>query len=304
MISPFIGMVADRCCGEQSRAPTTNVYVQYVEIVQMAMSYNNNTTPRTEERICKLEKMIIAFKKNALSLYGNYHASKLCTEKFHLLDHIPGDIRKMGDLRSGDAGLYEHEHTDVKRANRSTSRRKQTEMRETVAAHVKDKYYRTRNWEESSQIKTSNRKTISAKQNAIFHDSNYLVRKGRSFSLQDLDNCRRMSRRIRIAEQDEDAVTLKELKDKMQLIDQTVRHLLEDIGEIGGRVLLKEFMKTCSSSTGLQTITRVASGYVSGILSQRIKTIIDDGTEYVCSIHLHVAVNESFRVGDLVALLF
>ena len=93
MISPFIGMVANKCCGEEVVAPTTNVFVQYVNIMQMAMSYNNNTASWTEKRMFKLEKMIKVFKRNASNLYGTYHASHLCTEKFHQLDHIPDDIR-------------------------------------------------------------------------------------------------------------------------------------------------------------------------------------------------------------------
>ena len=41
MVSPFMGMFLDRCCDEASIAPTTNVFVQYVDVMKMALSYDD-----------------------------------------------------------------------------------------------------------------------------------------------------------------------------------------------------------------------------------------------------------------------
>ena len=56
----------------------------------------------------------------------------------------------------------------------------------------------------------------------------------------------------------------------MVSIDGTVRNIVDDTGEVGCRILLKELMKVCSSKTGnglecRKIIVRVASGYVSRI---------------------------------------
>lgn len=271
MISPFIGMLVDRCCDEVATAPTTTLYVQYVDIMQMSMSYNNNSMSWTEDSISTLEKKITLFKRNALNLYGTYHASKLCTEKFHQLDHICGDIRKMGGLRSGDAGLYEHEHTDIKRANRSGSRKTNTAMVETVSSYVKDKYYRTNKGSEFPQQLRGKGGSLISRKNAIENDSTFLVKSGKSFSIRALDHGQRIVRRIRIATQEGDEKKWRETKKEMEAMDKNVQDVLEDIGEVGCRVLVNELLKSSttpraqSSLTKDSIIRRVASGFVSGI---------------------------------------
>lgn len=37
MVSPFISMYVDRCCGETSLAPNTRVAVQYVDIIHLCL---------------------------------------------------------------------------------------------------------------------------------------------------------------------------------------------------------------------------------------------------------------------------
>jgi len=56
------------------------------------------------------------------------------TLKFHLLDHIGDDIRRMGGLHVGDAGIYEHSHVHFKQHYRGTSRRRRSAMDETISA--------------------------------------------------------------------------------------------------------------------------------------------------------------------------
>lgn len=272
-VSPFIGMLVDRCCDESETAPTTTLFVQYVDIMQMSMSYNRNSYIWTDERICKLKEMIELFKKNAVSLYGTYHASNLCTEKFHQLDHICEDIRNMGGLRSGDAGLYEHEHTDIKRANRSGSRKTHTAMIETVSSYVKDKYYISRNQEEYSQTDPGKPARVTSSKIAIKNDSVSLVKSGVSFTIGDLDLGRKLLRKIRIAKEQESESKILELNKEMKLIEKSIRDLLQDIGEVGCRILVKETLNA-RGTNGMETrldrntiITRVASGYVSGISS-------------------------------------
>ena len=270
-ISPFIGMIADRCCDEVVTAPTTTLFVQYVDIMQISMSYNCNSGAWTEDRISELERKIEIFKKNALSLYGTYHASALCTEKFHQLDHICEDIRNMGGLRSGDAGLYEHEHTDIKRANRSGSRKNHTAMMETVSSYVKEKYYLSRKRSEYDALATGKEVRLTTSEKAIKSDSAILVKNGKSFTIGDIDRGRRIARRIRIARQELNQTKVEELEKEMKLFDEKIRELLHDIGEVGCRVLVNELLNSSETLEEKVTLSRdslirrVASGYVSGI---------------------------------------
>ena len=42
IVSAFIGIFADRCCSEISMAVTTEVFVLYIDIMQMSLSYNHS----------------------------------------------------------------------------------------------------------------------------------------------------------------------------------------------------------------------------------------------------------------------
>ena len=113
-------------------------------------------------------------------------------------------------------------------------------------------------------------KSVTAREKAIAHDSTFLVKAGNSFSLRELDRGRRIARQIRLREQDEDNVAVSHLKKQIVPIDDTVRSIVDNIGEVGCRILLNELIKVCSSKTGYglecrKTILRVASVYVSGI---------------------------------------
>ena len=133
MVPPFIGMFADRCCDEVSTAVTTKLFVCYVDLMQISLSYNRSPLWK-EAKVKDLERRIKTFKQRAVSLYSSYQTSEFCTEKFHQLDHVGEDITRFGCLRYGDGGLYESSHRDIKKAYRSTSRKKNSTMKETLTA--------------------------------------------------------------------------------------------------------------------------------------------------------------------------
>ena len=199
MVSPFIGMFLDRCSDEVNEAPTTNLYVQYVELMQMALSHDNCTS-WTEERIQLLEQRIIKFKDDARMLYQEFHPSGLCTEKMHMLDHIPFDLRRAGGLRYGDAGLYEYSHTLVKRAYKCGSKRKANAMDETLAI-----FEREMNQEKLEQLCYSERSPkmgITSKRNksslqVMESDCASLVGTGKPIIFSDLKRARGYFRKLR-----------------------------------------------------------------------------------------------------------
>lgn len=132
MVSPFLGMFVDRCCGETSRAPNTSVFVQYVDLMQSCLRIGRQ--PEWSRRqVEKLRKRICSFKKDTIALFADFQKSHFATLKFHLLDHICDDILRLGGLHYGHAGLFEHAHTIFKRAYRATSKRTSTAMEETMA---------------------------------------------------------------------------------------------------------------------------------------------------------------------------
>ena len=125
MVSPFMGMLFDQCSDKMETAPTTGVFVEYVDIMQTALSYDNKTT-WTMNRIHLMEKSIKKFKTDARTLYQDYHPSGLCTEKMHMLGHIPYDLKRAGGLRYGDSGLYEYSPTLLKKPIELDSKEKPT----------------------------------------------------------------------------------------------------------------------------------------------------------------------------------
>ena len=129
-------MFSDRCCGEYFSAPCTNLFVEYVDIMQMTMCYTG-LPEWISDKIIRLEDMIRKFKRRETDLFGNYHSS-FRTEKFHSLDYICEDIGRKGGIVYGDAGLYEYSRTLVKRAYRSGSERRHNAMDETILSFLKE----------------------------------------------------------------------------------------------------------------------------------------------------------------------
>lgn len=80
MVSPFMGMFADRCCNETSTAVTTHLFVSYVDVMQISLFYNAYPTMWNEERLKKLQGKINLFKNQSVSLYAKHKASALRTK--------------------------------------------------------------------------------------------------------------------------------------------------------------------------------------------------------------------------------
>lgn len=281
-VSPFMGMYFDRCSDETDEAPTTSVFVQYVDIMQMAMSYDTCTS-WTESRIQEIERRIRKFKNDTRELYGKFHPSSLSTEKFHMLDHIAQDLRRSGGLRFGDAGLYEYSHTLVKKAYRSGSKRKANSMDETVALFEREM---TGNNEEMFRathmrhdVPQDNRRRKRRKLNieAIKSDCAVLVDKGRTVPLVEFGKARSHLRKLRKAKEEGACHESERLEELMGNLDENAKQLVMDIGEEGSRVLHKQLLEVFNGGKDLNvhpsdfTFTRVASCHVPGIRTPTLK---------------------------------
>lgn len=242
MVFPFIGAYIDRCCGEIESSPTTRIFTKYSEIV--AMVYRRNMEAGwTEGDLHDLRRRVVTFKNEAAELYGPYQSSEMGTLKFHLLDHLVDDIRRMGGVGPLDAGLYEHSHLIVKRWYSKTSKRRETAMSESM-----ELMHRSQAYKRDSAVSERSRKV---------NKNVSLVRDGFSFSLNALVLARRRFRQKR-----KDSI---ESNVPISADEKHAELLVMDIGEDGARVLIKLLRKVIPHGLRSKAVVqRVKSGFVAG----------------------------------------
>ena len=291
IVFPFVGMFVDRLCDEVSTANSTKLFVHYIDMQQTCLSYKSATSVMwNEEEIIALKREICNFKKMARKLYGEFHASQLGTEKMHMLDHIPDDIRRLGGLRYCDAGLYEYSHTMVKSAHKATSRRRHSAMDETISTYVKDVTSPAMNGPNGGygtgpvpkRSINYHRDIPKALASAIQDDCATLVSTGELINVSEIDYVRRLIRKKRIAIATNQDKVVEKLELLLRSRDKCTRDLVEDIGETAARILYKELLTNIFRGTGTSSIrshstsiVRVASGYVSGIQSPTSKHYVE-----------------------------
>lgn len=129
-VSPFLGALIDRICG-LDYAPVTTVFTLYVDIMHMVCGHNKNNR-WNEEEISRLQENIGIFMHEGVALFGSTQASNIGTVKWHMLNHVCEDIRRIGSLSLIDAGLYEYAHKFFKAVYKTTSGRKHSAMDETI----------------------------------------------------------------------------------------------------------------------------------------------------------------------------
>lgn len=130
-VSPFLGGIADRLCGESSAAPVTSVFTKYVDLYRF-IGRRHMAPSWTADDIEQLKEMIAVLKEEGTKLFQHHQASGMATVKWHLLDHIPADICRLGGISFSDASLFEYSHIIFKTLFETTSRRHATAMSETV----------------------------------------------------------------------------------------------------------------------------------------------------------------------------
>ena len=132
IISPFIGGILDRVCGECDAAPVTTVFTQYVDIMNSVCGCNGRNH-WSDDDVSRLRNDIAQLKATAVGVFAAYQKSQMGTVKWHMLDHVPDDIVRNGGLFISDAGLYEYSHILFKQSYRKTSMRRRSEMDDAVA---------------------------------------------------------------------------------------------------------------------------------------------------------------------------
>ena len=161
-IMPFFGAVGDRFCGQQRHCPTVSLFVLYANIAFRILEVDptgrngHQVHGMTEANVRTLAQDITRFKTLALSLYQAFQASGMCTNKFHLLSHVPEDIRRSGTLSVFDASAFEASHKLSKDAFRATSRRRTSATQETVRVFTRRQVLYSGHEQPTSAARTQN----------------------------------------------------------------------------------------------------------------------------------------------------
>ena len=128
-VMPFLAMFLDRFCGE---VVSTSIFTEYAEITMLMFRRNMDPGYNARE-IGELQQRINRFKEKVKDAYGRYQSSEMGTPKFHMLDHVCYDIKRMGGLQFGDSSYFERAHVGLKERFCESSRRKSSTMDEVVS---------------------------------------------------------------------------------------------------------------------------------------------------------------------------
>lgn len=130
-VSPFLGSIIDRACGEEMVAPVTKIFTMYVEIVNM-FCRNEGVEKWDREQLNRAGEKVAEFKTLGYKYFGEYQKSEMCTEKWHSLDHLKMDAEEMNGLSEVSGSSYEKSHVLVKTHYRQTTGKKNNAMENTV----------------------------------------------------------------------------------------------------------------------------------------------------------------------------
>lgn len=129
--SPFLGSVVDMLCGNERCSEVTAVITLYMEF----MSFQFRRLVKafwTNDTLSKLEEKKKEFKFKTKQVFENYQASKMQTQKWHVLDHIAENIREVGGLEHLHEEMFESADSIYRRHNARSLRKKKSAHEETL----------------------------------------------------------------------------------------------------------------------------------------------------------------------------
>lgn len=86
-VSPFLGAIKRRWCGQSNEAPVRSVSTHYVRLTNEFHGQNRRSGCTCSELIC-FELSIRISKKCSVQLFGTYQTSALRATKLHMLDYL------------------------------------------------------------------------------------------------------------------------------------------------------------------------------------------------------------------------
>ena len=132
-VSPFFGAMIDRCFDNLDTCPLTSLFTSYVLLLHKILYTPFSPSIDIISHARDIENDISVFKTLATDILGPYQTSGFGTVKFHLLQHIPCDIIRLGALSNCDTNPYELSHTLFKFIyNNFTNKRRGDSLENTI----------------------------------------------------------------------------------------------------------------------------------------------------------------------------
>ncbi len=173
-VSPFMGALIDRACGEEKECPLTKIYTQYKNIADKVVGNRSASKRWKPEELRDLETQIASLKELSVRVLGPHQASNMGTIKWHLLSHISEDIKMYGSLNVGNANVYEESHKIFKSNFKKTNMRSSTAYDNSLS-HVSDEVLErgiqeklnSGEADEANRMNASQKRAISEKQGQV-----------------------------------------------------------------------------------------------------------------------------------------
>lgn len=188
----------------------------------------------TNQEILDLESEIYRFKEKAKVVFGLYEESCMAKCKRHALNRVVEVLNQVGSVEYLDAGLFEGTHKRFKTQYRNDSRKRGTEMRETLIRKCFSASFDNMRYENRKQ---KTRKASSTKR--VSENGTVPVYKGKSVTVS----------RLRASQQY--TFTLRQLESSEQIVLEyflLMSQYLEEDG-LGALILLlqEETIYSCCS---------------------------------------------------------
>lgn len=115
MLSTLIGLVVERLCGLEY-CLIENTFTLSFDLLRLGHR-GEMIAGWTKIDLQTLPKNIDDFKSEACRYYANYRQSTMGSRKYHLLEHLIGDLRSVRNIEYLLAKLNEATHESVKRSS-------------------------------------------------------------------------------------------------------------------------------------------------------------------------------------------
>lgn len=131
IIPPYYRAIVDMLCGDGKNTAATKTFTEFVDLVNFILS-QNRARMWNEQKLSRLANNIVSLKQIVYSLFCKYLHSSKRTSKWHVLEHVVEDIRRMGSVTFMSSSIFEKSYSVVNENYKATSRREQNAMRELL----------------------------------------------------------------------------------------------------------------------------------------------------------------------------
>lgn len=141
-----------------------------------------------------LKKLTEDFKQCSKNTFATYESSRLCTTKFHAVDHLGDETLQMESVHSLNSFPFEQSHEKFKEGYKKTSQRSVSVMKETINIVLENrKRFRFQQHENTKKILKMNPQLRFA----ISNDTSRILGQGTDTNLIEIENVLRHTNLIK-----------------------------------------------------------------------------------------------------------